>query len=79
MKNCSRVEDVFKNFPEDLKSKIFAVAEGKLVYFPRNHNRKRIIDSDNVLIRYSTSKKSFSQIGDELGVTKVRIFQIIDC
>jgi DNA-binding CsgD family transcriptional regulator len=30
------------------------------------------------LIKYAKSKKSYSQIGDDLGVSKVRIFQIID-
>ena len=78
MKNFSRADDVFKDFPDDVKSKIFAVAEGKLVYFPKNQNKKQIQDQKEVLIRYAQSKKSYSQIGDEYGVSKVRIFQIIN-
>jgi len=30
-----------------------------------------------VLIKYAQSKKSYGQIGDEFGVSKVRIFQIV--
>lgn len=30
------------------------------------------------MIKYAKSKKSYSQIGEEIGVSKVRIFQIID-
>lgn len=78
MKNSYRAEDVFKDSPTNLKSKIFAVAEGKLVYFPKNQNKKQKIDQREVLIRYAqNNKKSYSQLGDELGVSKVRVFQIV--
>ena len=78
MKNFFRAEDVFRDFPNNLKSKIFAAAEGKLVYFPKNKNKKQIIDREEVLIKYAKSKKSYSQIGDDLSVSKVRIFQIVN-
>src|SRR4030042_5265196 len=78
MKIFYRAADVFGSFPDEIKSKIFAVAEGKLVYFPKNHNKKRTINQESALIRYAKSKKSYSQIGRELGVSKVRIFQIVN-
>lgn len=69
---------MFRDFPDGQKSKIFAAAEGKLVYFPKNQNKKQIIDREKVLLRYAQSQKSYNQIGDESGVSKVRIFQIIN-
>ena len=78
MKNFIRAEDVFKDFSSDVKSKIFAVAEGKLVYFLKNHNKKQIIDQEKVLLKYAQSPKSYSQIGDDSAVSKVRIFQIVN-
>lgn len=77
MKNFFRAKDVFKDFPDDFKSKIFAAAQGKPVYFPKTQNKKRF-NKEEVLIKYSQSKKSYSQLGDEYGVSKVRIFQIIN-
>lgn len=77
MAKYHRAEDVFKDLPKHIKLKIFDVAAGMLVYFPKNHSRKRILNPEDVLIRYAKSKKSYSQIGDELGVSKVRIYQIV--
>lgn len=78
MKNFYRAGDVFKDFPDDIKNKIFEVAAGKLVYFSKIQNKKRFNNKEEVLIKYAKSKKSYSKIGEELGVSKVRIFQIID-
>lgn len=78
MKNFFRAEELFKDFPDDVKSKIFEAAQGKLVYFPKNQNKKQIQDQKEVLMKYAQLKKSYSQIGDEYGVSKVRIFQIIN-
>jgi len=79
MKNFYRAKDVFKDFPDGLKSKIFAAAEGKLVYFPKKQNKKQIINQEEMLMKYAQNgKKSYSQIGDELGVSKVRVFQIVN-
>lgn len=78
MKNFFRAEDVFKGFPDDVKSKIFEAAQGKLVYFLKIQNKRQFNNKEEVLIKYAKSKKSYSKIGEELGVSKVRIFQIID-
>jgi len=49
------------------------------MYFPKNQNKKQVVDQEEVLMIYAQdSEKSYSQIGDELGVSKVRIFQIIN-
>ncbi|MGB3479411.1 MAG: hypothetical protein WBB67_09645 [bacterium] len=78
MKKFFKADEIFKDFPDKIKSKIFAAAEGKLVYFPKNQNKKQIVDQEKVLIRYAQNdKKSYSQLGGELGVSKVRIFQIV--
>ncbi len=78
MKNFYRAEDVFKDLPDDVKDTVFKTAAGKLIYFPKNQDKKQIIDKQEVLIRYAKSKKSYNQIGKELSVTKVRIFQIVN-
>jgi len=78
MKNFIRAEEIFKNLPDHIKSKIFTVAQGRLVYFPKIQNKRQFNNKEEVLIKYAKSKKSYSQIGEELGVSKVRIFQIID-
>jgi predicted DNA-binding protein YlxM (UPF0122 family) len=77
MKKSSGAEEIFKDFPDKIKSEIFAAAEGKLVYFPKNQNKKQAIDKKEVLMRYAQSEKSYSQIGNELGISKVRVFQIV--
>lgn len=78
MKNSYRAEDVFREFPKDLKTKIFDTAAGKLVYFPKKNIKKAPIDSEIVLIQYAKNNKSYSQIGNKLNVSKVRICQIIN-
>lgn len=78
MKNFFKAEEIFKDFPDNIKTKIFEAAQGKLVYFPKNQNKKQINNKEEVLIKYAKSKRSYSQIGDDLGVSKVRIFQIVD-
>ena len=77
MKNSYRAEEIFKDLPDDLKSTIFEIAAGKLIYFPKNQTKNRVINPKDVLFKYAKSKKSYSKIGEEVGVTKVRIFQII--
>ena len=77
MKNFIRAEDIFKDFPDDVRSRIFEMAQGKLVYFPKIQNKRRY-SKEEVLMKYAQSKKPYSQIGDEYNVSKVRIFQIID-
>lgn len=77
MKKFFRVDEVFKDFPNDIKTKIFAAAEGKLVYFPKNKNKKSL-DQKQVLLKYAKSRNSYEKIGSELGVSKVRIFQIVN-
>jgi DNA-directed RNA polymerase sigma subunit (sigma70/sigma32) len=78
MKKSFKTEEIFKDFPDNIKFKIFAAAEGKLVYFPKNQNKKQIINQEEVLIKYAQGKKSYNQIGEELDVSKVRVFQIVD-
>jgi predicted DNA-binding protein YlxM (UPF0122 family) len=78
MKNFFRAEDVFKDFSSDVKSKIFEAAQGKLVYFPKIQNKRQFNNKEEVLIKYAKNRKSYSQIGDELGVSKVRICQIVN-
>jgi len=79
MKNSHRAEEVFKEFPESLKSKIFAAAEGMLVYFPKHRSNQQQIDKERVLIDYAQKRRTYSEIGEELGVSKVRIYQIVNC
>jgi DNA-binding CsgD family transcriptional regulator len=77
MKNFFRAKDVFKGFPGDVKSKIFEAAQGKLVYFPKIQNKRQIINKEEVLKKYAKGK-SYSEIGNGVGVSKVRIFQIVN-
>lgn len=68
---------MFKNLPKELRLKIFAIAKGKLIYFPKNQGKKPNINQKEVLRKYAKSNKSYNQIGNELGVTKARICQIV--
>jgi DNA-directed RNA polymerase sigma subunit (sigma70/sigma32) len=78
MKNSCRAEDIFRDFPSNLKSKIFAATEGKLVYFHKKNNNQQKIDREKALVTYVSSKRSYSELGEELGVSKVRICQIVN-
>jgi Mor family transcriptional regulator len=78
VKNSYRAEDIFRDFPNDLKSKIFAVAAGKLIYFPKIKSNQRRLDQEKVLIKYASGKNSYGELGEELGVSKVRICQIVN-
>lgn len=78
MKNYYRADKIFKDLPNEVKQKIYSLTEGKLVYFPRNHTKRSSIDRDKVLIQYARGKRSYNQIGGQLGVSKVRICQIVN-
>ena len=77
MKNFIRAEDVFKDLPDEIKSKIFAVAQGKLVYFPKIQNKSQNIDTERVLIDY-LKRKTYKEIAEELGTNIMCICRIIN-
>ena len=76
MKNFTRAEDVFRDLPEDIKSKIFEVAQGKLVYFPKIQNKRQNIDTERVLIDYIKGK-TYNEIAEELGTNIMCVCRII--
>ncbi len=42
MSKFFKAEEVFKELPEDVRMEVFKIAEGKIVYFPKqNNNRKK--------------------------------------
>lgn len=77
MKNFIRAEDVFKNLPDEIKSKIFAVAQGKLVYFLKIQNKRQNIDTERVLIDYIKGK-TYKEIAEDLGINIMRICRVIN-
>lgn len=77
MKNFIRAEDVFKNLPDEIKSKIFAVAQGKLVYFPKIQNKRKNIDTERVLLDYMRGK-NYREIAEESGTNIMRICRIVN-
>ena len=76
MKKFWKAEEIFKNFPDDQKSKIFTAAEGKLIYFPKNKAKNQSINIDQVEIEYSKGK-SYKKIAEALGMNAMRICRII--
>lgn len=76
MKNFIRAEDVFRGLPEDIKSKIFEVAQGKLVYFPKIQNKRQKMDTEQVLIDYLKGK-TYKGIAEELDTNVMCICRII--
>lgn len=77
MKNFIRAEDIFKDLPDEIKSKIFAVAQGMLVYFPKNKNKSQNIETEQVLIDY-IKRKTYNEIAKELGTNIMCICRIIN-
>jgi len=76
MKNFIRAEDVFRDLPEDIKSKIFEVAQGKLVYFPKIQNKRQKIDIEQVLTNYLKGK-TYKEIAEDFDINIMRICRII--
>jgi len=77
MPNIEKAEEVFKEIPDKIKSKIFAAAEGKLVYFPKKNERARA-DKERVIETYLKSKGiTYKKIGEQFNLTAARICQII--
>jgi len=77
MKNFIRAEDVFKDLPDERKSEIFAVAQGKLVYFAKIQNKRQNIDTERVLIDYIKGK-TYREIAEESGTNIMRICRVIN-
>jgi len=71
-----KAEEIFKDLPEDTRYQIFKIAAGKLVYFPVDQE-KTVIDRDQICIKYAAAKRSYEDIGNEYGLSKMRICQII--
>ena len=77
MKKFYRAEELFKDIPVKVRSKIFAIAEGKLVYFAKSNKNKKFVNQEDVIKKYAQERKSYKQTGNELGVSKARICQIV--
>jgi 5-bromo-4-chloroindolyl phosphate hydrolysis protein len=78
MAKFHRAEEVFKDIPSDIRTRIFAIARGKLVYFPKNSSNKKITNLEGLLIKYAKNKNSYNQMGEQFGVSKVRIYHIVN-
>ncbi len=77
MSKFFKAEEVFKELPEDVKKEVFKIAEGKVVYFPKQNNNRKKIDRMAVCESYARGD-SYSKIGDALGLSKMRICQIVN-
>ena len=75
MQNFTRAEDVFKDFPDEIKSKIFEAARGKLVYFPKIRD-ETAINRIKVCQEYANGK-TYREISEKENTNKVRIWRII--
>lgn len=71
-----KAEEVFKDLPQETRDQIFKIAAGLMVYFPVDQN-KVTIDREQICIKYAASKRSYEDIGQEYGLSKMRICQII--
>jgi len=77
MSNFFKAEEVFKELPEDVKKEVFKIAEGKVVYFPKQNNNRKNVDRLEICENYACGD-SYSKIGDQLGLSKMRICQIVN-
>jgi len=76
MEKFRKAEEVFKDLPEETRDQIFKIAAGMTVYFPVDQNRVSI-DREQICIKYASPKRSYEEIGQEYGLSKMRICQII--
>lgn len=76
MSKFIKAEEVFKDLPYNTKDKLFKLAAGKVVYFPKNQN-KMPMDHEQICIKYANPKRTYDDIADEYGLSKMRICQII--
>lgn len=78
MSNIKKAEDMFKDLPQEIKEKIFKIAEGKTVYFPKQQKRERI-DKEEVLEVFLKSRGiTYKKLGERFNLTAARICQIIN-
>lgn len=79
MNKFFRADELFKDLPNDMKLRIFEIAKGKMVYFPKNADKKQLTDKKEMLIRYAADKKrSYSEVGKEFNISKMRVCQIVN-
>ncbi|HEX7320862.1 MAG TPA: sigma factor-like helix-turn-helix DNA-binding protein [bacterium] len=76
MSKFIKAEEVFKDLSDSTKDMIFKLAAGKVVYFPKNQD-KMPLDHDQICIKYANPNRSYEDIGEEYGLSKMRICQII--
>jgi len=76
MVKFKKAEEVFKDLPQEIRDQIFKIAAGLMVYFPVDQNRVSI-DREQICIKYASPKRSYEDIGQEYGLSKMRICQII--
>ena len=76
MAKIRKAEEVFKDLPEETRDQIFKIAAGMTVYFPVDQN-KVSVDREQICIKYASPKRSYEDIGQEYGLSKMRICQII--
>lgn len=76
MVKFKKAEEVFKDLPQETRDLIFKIAAGQTVYFPVDQNRVSI-DKEQICIKYAAAKRSYEDIGQEYGLSKMRICQII--
>lgn len=76
MVKFKKAEDVFKDLPQETRAQIFMIAAGLTVYFPVDQNRVSV-DREQICIKYASPKRSYEDIGQEYGLSKMRICQII--
>lgn len=71
-----KAEEVFKDLPQETRDQIFKIAAGLTVYFPVDQNRVSV-DKEQICIKYAAVKRSYEDVGEEYGLSKMRICQII--
>lgn len=78
MRRFFRAEEIFRDFPDDVRLKIFKAAEGKLVYFPKSKDGSQKIESAKVILDYAVKGKSYDKIAEEINTNKMRICRIVN-
>lgn len=76
MVKFKKAEEVFSDLPQETRDQLFKIAAGQMVYFPVNQNRMSV-DKEQICIKYAAAKRSYEDIGEEYGLSKMRVCQII--
>lgn len=76
MPTIRKAEDVFRDLSREEKNRIFKIAEGKTVYFPKL-NKKGVVDREAIVEAFMRGGQTQGEIAGAFEITPARVCQII--